>query len=69
LWPPLPELKNENVILQPSFKMQEIIYNVTRDQDEKQYNLQVGQRVYVDLPAQAIMGFEMHEIESAPITS
>lgn len=49
--------------------MQEIIYNVTRDQDEKQYNLQVGQRVYVDLPAQAIMGFEMHEIESAPITS
>jgi len=47
----------------------EIMYNVTRDQDEKQYNLHVGQRVYVRLPASAIMGFEPHEIESAPITS
>ncbi|KAF5836512.1 P-loop containing nucleoside triphosphate hydrolase protein [Dunaliella salina] len=47
----------------------EIMYNVTRDQDEKQYNLHVGQRVYVRLPASALMGFELHEIESAPITS
>jgi len=45
------------------------MYNVTRDQDEKQYNLQVGQRIFVHLPAEAIMGFELHEIESAPVTS
>lgn len=49
--------------------LQEIIYSVTRDQDEKQYNLQVGQRVFVSLEAKSLMGFEMHEIESSPLTA
>ena len=47
--------------------LQEIEYLVSREMDDKQYNLDVGQRVYVELRPEAIMGFEMDEIDSAPI--
>lgn len=46
---------------------QEVEYLVSRDQDEKSFNLEVGQRVYVSLRPEVVMGFEPAEIDSAPI--
>uniref|UniRef100_A0A699ZS69 CysA-like protein n=1 Tax=Haematococcus lacustris TaxID=44745 RepID=A0A699ZS69_HAELA len=45
----------------------EVEYSVARDQDERQYNFSIGQRIFVYVPPECIMGFEMHEIESAPL--
>eukprot|EP00197_Chlamydomonas_leiostraca_P006496 CAMPEP_0202868934 /NCGR_PEP_ID=MMETSP1391-20130828/11421_1 /ASSEMBLY_ACC=CAM_ASM_000867 /TAXON_ID=1034604 /ORGANISM="Chlamydomonas leiostraca, Strain SAG 11-49" /LENGTH=379 /DNA_ID=CAMNT_0049549165 /DNA_START=294 /DNA_END=1432 /DNA_ORIENTATION=- len=44
----------------------EVEYNVTRDQDEKQYNMAVNERVYVYVSPDVVMGFNMDEIDSAP---
>ena len=51
----------------PPTHSQETEYIVTRDQDEKSLNMEVGQRLFVHVPPSAIMGFEMSEIDSAPI--
>ncbi len=40
---------------------------MARDVDEKQYNLELQQRVYVHVRPEAIMGFEMDQIDSTPI--
>lgn len=45
---------------------QDIEYILTRDQDERQYNLSVGERVYVYVDPAVVMGFNMDEIDSAP---
>ncbi len=46
---------------------QECEYLLSRDTDEQQFNLSEGARVYVSVPPERIMGFEMDEIDSAPI--
>lgn len=38
-----------------------------RDVDEKQYNLDVGARVYVHVAASAMMGFDEAEVDSTPL--
>lgn len=45
----------------------DVEFTCTRDADEKQYNLDIGRRVYVHVRPQAMMGFEPEEIDSAPI--
>jgi hypothetical protein len=49
--------------------LQEVEFHVQLDQDEKLYNLTAGQRVYVTVPAKAMMGFEQHMVESTPLVS
>lgn len=51
----------------PPVLLQEVEYNITRDQDEKQYNMEVGQRVFVHVDPSVVMGFNQQEIDSAPI--
>jgi sulfate transport system ATP-binding protein len=46
--------------------LQTVEYLVSRDQDERQFNLDVGTRVLVYVPPDAIMGFNLDEIDSAP---
>lgn len=47
--------------------MQDVEYIVARDTDEKQYNMELQQRVYVHVRLETIMGFEMDQIDSTPI--
>lgn len=40
---------------------------MARDTDELSLNLNVGERVYITIAPEKVMGFEMDEIDSAPI--
>lgn len=46
---------------------QEVEYLVARDVDERSFNMEVGQRAYVYVQPQLVMGFEPSELDSAPI--
>lgn len=43
-------------------------FHATRDQDEREFNLNLGTRVFVHVRPQAMMGFNYEEIDSSPIT-
>lgn len=45
----------------------EVDYTVTRDQDAKLYNLDVGQRIFVYVNPKAMMGYDPDDIDSAPL--
>jgi len=45
----------------------EVELHSTRDQDEAEYNLAEGQRVFMHVRPEAMMGFNQEEIESTPI--
>lgn len=47
--------------------LQEFEFTVSRDQDERQYNIDEGTRVYVHVNPQAMMGFNPEDVDSAPI--
>jgi len=42
-------------------------YLISRETDELHFNLYTGERVFVSIPPERVMGFEMHEIDSAPM--
>lgn len=44
----------------------EIYWEVSRDQEERDYNFSFGQRVYVHVPAYAMMAYEDDDVDSAP---
>jgi hypothetical protein len=64
--PALPSLESLAYLHLCAACVQTVEYLVTRDQDERQYNLDVGTRVLVYVPPDAIMGFNLDEIDSAP---
>jgi sulfate transport system ATP-binding protein len=45
----------------------EVEFSVTRAQADKEFKLDVGQRIYVVVPPSAMMEFDESELGSAPI--
>ncbi len=48
---------------------QDIDFSVPRRQDEEQYDLDVGQRVYVSVPPERMMGFDYAEVDGSAVTA
>lgn len=48
---------------------QDIDFSVPRRQDEEQYDLDVGQRVYVSVPPERMMGFDYSEVDGSAVTA
>lgn len=44
----------------------EVEYSVTREQADGKLGLDIGQRIYLYVKPEAMMGFEPEEVESAP---
>lgn len=40
-----------------------------RRQDEEQYDLDVGQRVFVSVPTDRMMGFDYAEVDGSAVTA
>jgi sulfate transport system ATP-binding protein len=45
----------------------EVEYSVTREQADGRLGLDIGQRIYLYVKPEAMMGFEPEDIDSAPI--
>ena len=48
---------------------QDIDFSVPRRQDEEQYDLDVGQRVFVSVPTDRMMGFDYSEVDGSAVTA
>lgn len=48
-------------------RSQECELQLSRDQDEREYNLVVGSRVFVHVPHRTMMGFNASDVDSTPI--
>ena len=51
--------------LPPPSGLQVVDFPVTRAEDDKQYNLGIGRRVYVQIPPHCMMGFSPDDVDSA----
>ncbi|PRW59185.1 sulfate ABC transporter ATP-binding isoform B [Chlorella sorokiniana] len=47
----------------------DIDFTVPRRQDEEQFDLDVGQRVYVSVPPERMMGFDYSEVDGSAVTA
>jgi hypothetical protein len=46
----------------------EVEFHSTRDVDERQYNLDIGQRVYIRVDPERMLGYNANEVDSTPLT-
>ena len=45
----------------------EVEFHSTRDVDERQYNLDIGQRVYIRVDPERMLGYNATDVDSAPL--